>query len=52
MARLVEVIAAKSNNQSSIPGVPEMGGENRVLTYPKAKTEKFCAFLGFKGACG
>lgn len=48
MARLVEVIAAKPNNQSSIPGVPEMGGENQVLTYPKAKTEKFCVYLGFK----
>lgn len=48
MAHLIKVIAAKSNNQSSIPGVPEMGGENQVLTYPKAKTEKFCAYLGFK----
>ena len=48
MAHLVKVIAAKSNNQSSIPRVPEMGGKNQVLIYPKAKTEKFCAYLGFR----
>lgn len=48
MAHLVKVIAAKSNNQSSIPGVPEMGGENQVLIYPEAKIEKFCAYLGFR----
>lgn len=48
MAHLVKVIAAKPNNQSSIPGVSEMGGENQVLSYPKAKTEKFCAYLGFR----
>ena len=48
MAHLVKVIAAKSNNQSSIPGVSEMGGENQILIYPKAKTDKFCAYLGFR----